>query len=320
VLGSEGGGRFATHAAELDAMRAWGLAVIGDVTVLSSVDEALAYHDAMQARRDELPNEIDGVVFKVNAVAARERLGATARHPRWAIAYKFAPREAITTVREIVVQVGRTGVLTPIALLDPVSLGGVTVGRATLHNASEVVRKDVRVGDRVRVVRAGDVIPDIVARVPREGERRGPRFQMPERCPSCGARTRREGSFERCPAGPACPAQLTSALVHFASRDALDIRGLGPQTASRLVASGAVKSVADVLALGERELRALERFGDLSAKNLARAIERAKHTDLGRFLYALGIPTLGKATARARIRRGASGRAPTSSSSGTTRA
>jgi DNA ligase (NAD+) len=204
----------------------------------------------------------------------------------------------VTTVRDINVQVGRTGVLTPVAVLDPVKLGGVTVGRATLHNASETARKDIRVGDDVRVVRAGDVIPDIVARVPRPGERRRPPFRMPGRCPACGARTRREGPFERCVAGLACPAQLASAVMHFGSRDALDIRGLGRETAEALVESGLVRNVADVLALGEPDLRALERFGDVSAKNLATAIARAKQTDAGRFLYALGIPGVGEATAR----------------------
>jgi DNA ligase (NAD+) len=297
LLAQAGGAALKTHVAELDAMRAWGLPVSRDVRVVESVEEALVYHDDMEARRDEMPFEIDGVVLKIDDVSARAALGATSRHPRWAIAYKFSPREAVTRVRDIVVQVGRTGALTPVAVLEPVSLGGVVVGRATLHNAAEVARKDVRAGDHVRVVRAGDVIPDIVGRVPRRGERRGPRFAMPERCPACGARARREGPIQRCPAGLDCPAQLVSAIVHFASRDALDIRGLGPETAQHLVAAGVVKSVADVLGLGERELRALERFGDLSARNLAAAIERAKHTDLARFVYALGVPGVGRATA-----------------------
>jgi DNA ligase (NAD+) len=297
VLACEGGSRLATHRAELDALRAFGLPVSRDVATVSSIDEALAYHDRMEARRDALRIEIDGVVLKIDDVAARARLGATSRHPRWALAYKFTPREAVTTVRGVVVQVGRTGALTPVAVLDPVTLGGVTVSRATLHNADEVARLDVRVGDRVRVVRAGDVIPDIVARVPAKG-RRGRRFRMPARCPACGARTRREGPLTRCPAGLACPAQLESAIVHFGSRDALDIRGLGPETAERLVARGLVHDVADVLALSERDLRGLEGFADVAAHNLALAIDRAKRTDLGRFLYALGIPGVGRATAR----------------------
>lgn len=290
--------RFATHEEELEALRGWGLPVSGDVDVTDSVDEALAYHDAMERRREALPIEIDGVVVKLDDTALRDRLGATARHPRWAVAYKFAPREATTKVRDVVVQVGRTGALTPVAVFDPVALGGVTVERATLHNADEIARKDVRVGDTVRVLRAGDVIPEVVARVPRAGERRGRPFRMPERCPACGARTRREGAFDRCPAGLACPAQLRSAIVHFGSRDALDIHGLGRETARQLVTSGLVKDVADVLALTEDDLRGLAGFAGVSAKNLAGAIARARRTELGRFLYALGIPGVGRTAAR----------------------
>lgn len=298
VLASDGGTPFATHEAELDAMRAWGLPVSDEIEEVESLDGALAYHDAMEARREELPFEVDGVVLKLDETAARERLGTTARHPRWALAYKFAPREATTAVRDIVVQVGRTGTLTPVAVLDPVSIGGVTVGRATLHNADEIARKDVRIGDTVRVLRAGDVIPEIVARVPRAGEHRRRPFEMPERCPSCGARVQREGAFDRCPAGLSCRAQLASAIKHFGSRDALDIEGLGQQNAELLVDRGLVKDVADVLGLRESDLVRLERFAALSARNLVTAIERAKHTELARFLYALGIPGIGKTSAR----------------------
>ncbi len=297
VLACEGAA-FATHAEELDALRGWGLPVSDAVRVVQLLDDALEYHDAMERRRDELPFEIDGVVLKLDDTAAREKLGATARHPRAAIAYKFAPREATTTIRDIVVQVGRTGTLTPVAVFDPVSIGGVTVGRATLHNASEIARKDVRVGDTVRVLRAGDVIPEIVARVPSSGEQRRRPFEMPDRCPSCGARVRREGAFERCPAGLACRAQLASAIKHFGARDALDIEGLGQETAELLVESGLVGDVADVLGLREDELVRLDRFAALSARNLVTAIERAKHTELSRFLYALGIPGVGKTLAR----------------------
>jgi DNA ligase (NAD+) len=262
-----------------------------------SLGEAIAFHDSLAKRRASFPYEIDGIVVKVDDVSARARLRATARHPRWAIAYKFAPREAVSVVRDIVVQVGRTGVLTPVAVLDPVEIGGVTVKRATLHNVGEIVRKDLRVGDSVRVVRAGDVIPDVVARVPRPGERRGSPFRMPTRCPACGARIRKQGPFETCPADLSCPAQLVGAMVHFASRDALDIAGLGQETAQRLVESGLVKNVADLFVLRERDLVRLERFADLSAKNLVSGIEHAKHADLARFLYAIGIPEVGKATA-----------------------
>lgn len=298
VLACEGGPQLTSHRDELDAMRAWGLPVSRDVAEGDSLEAALAYHDAMEKRRDEMTIEVDGVVIKVDDLSARDRLGSTARHPRWAIAYKFAPREGVATVRDIVVQVGRTGVLTPVAVFDPIHLGGVRVSRATLHNAAEVAKKDIRIGDDVRIVRAGDVIPDIVARVPRKRKKRSDPFRMPARCPACGGRVERDGPILRCLAGVACHAQLTSAIVHFSSRDALDVGGLGPETAERLVDNGLVKDVSDVLALREADLGALERFGELAAKNLARGIERAKHAELDRFLYALGIPGIGRATAR----------------------
>lgn len=298
VLACQGAPAFSTHAEELSALRDLGLPVSSDNRVVHSLEDALAFHDELEKRRVALPYEIDGIVVKVDDVSARARLRATARHPRWAIAYKFAPREAVSVVRHIAVQVGRTGVLTPIAVLDPVEIGGVTVKRATLHNAREIARKDLRIGDSVRVVRAGDVIPDVVERVPLSGERRASPFRMPTHCPACGARIRTQGPLESCPAGLSCPAQIVGAMVHFASRDALDIAGLGQETAQRLVERGLVKSVADLFVLRERDVVRLERFADLSAKNLVSGIERAKHTDLARFLYAIGIPEVGKVTAR----------------------
>jgi len=298
VLAREGIPAFTTHTEELVAMRDLGLPVSRENRAVGTLDEAIAFHDSLERRRSALPYEIDGIVVKVDDVASRARLRATARHPRWAIAYKFAPREATTVMRRIVVQVGRTGVLTPVALLDPVEIGGVTVKRATLHNATEIARKDLRVGDRVCVVRAGDVIPDVLARVPRPGDRRGPPFRMPVRCPACGTRIQAHGSVDRCPAGLSCPAQLVGAMVHLASRDALDIAGLGQETAQRLAESGLVKTVADLFTLREEDLVRLERFADISAKNLVAEIVRAKHIDLERFLYAIGIPEVGKSTAR----------------------
>lgn len=298
VLACEGAAAFSTHAEELSVMRAFGLPVSSENRAVHALDEALAFHDSLDARRASLPYEIDGVVVKLDDVAARSRLRATARHPRWAIAYKFVPREATSIIRDILVQVGRTGVLTPVAVLEPVEIGGVTVKRATLHNAGELLRKDLRIGDSVRVVRAGDVIPDVVARVPRPGPRRGPPFRMPRRCPACGAGVWKSGPFEGCTAGLSCPAQLAAALVHFASRDALDIAGLGQETAQRLVESGLVKNVADLLVLRAKDLVRLERFADLSAKNLVAGIERAKRVDLARFLYAIGVPEVGQSTAR----------------------
>jgi DNA ligase (NAD+) len=252
----------------------------------------------MARRRGSLPYEIDGIVMKVDDLGWRARLRTTARHPRWALAYKFAPREAQTTIEDIVVQVGRTGLLTPVAVLRPVQIGGVTVARATLHNRDEVARKDLRIGDVVRVIRAGDVIPEIVERVAPAGVRRHARFVMPVRCPECGTRLTREGPCDRCPNGLACSAQLKRTIQHFGSREALDIRGLGPETVDELVARGLVHSVADLFALTRRDLLSVEGFAGLSASNLLDAIDKARRPPLWRFLYALGIPAVGARTAR----------------------
>jgi DNA ligase (NAD+) len=252
----------------------------------------------MARRRDSLPYEIDGIVMKVDDLESRARLRTTARHPRWALAYKFAAREELTTIEDIVVQVGRTGVITPVAVLRPVQIGGVTVMRATLHNREEIARKDLRIGDVVRVIRAGDVIPEIVERVSTGGARRHARFAMPARCPVCRTSLVHEGPFDRCPNGLACPAQLKRTIQHFGSREALDIRGLGPETVDALVSAGIVRSVADLFALTRRDLLRVERFADVSASNLLDAIDKAKRPPLWRFLNALGIPGVGAQTAR----------------------
>ncbi len=298
ILALEGAPEPATGWEALGALRDWGLRVADLARRCTTVDEVLAYHRDLEARRDALGYEIDGIVVKLDDLAARRRLGTTARHPRWALAFKFAPREQESVIEDIVVQVGRTGVLTPVAVLQPVRIGGVTVTRATLHNREEIARLDVRVGDRVRVVRAGDVIPDIVARVPVPGARRGPVFEMPKRCPECGAAVVQEGPFDRCPNGLGCPAQLKGAIQHFGSREALDIRGLGRETAEALVEAKLVKSVADLLTLRETDLMRLEGFAEVSARNLVEAIDRAKKTELWRFVYALGVPNVGVQTAR----------------------
>jgi len=297
VLALRGGPRLRTGSEALAALREWGLAVPEEAAVGSDADAILAYHRTIGERRDALGYEIDGIVVKLDDLAGRERLGVTARHPRWALALKFPPRERETVIERVIVQVGRTGVLTPVALLRPVSIGGVTVTRATLHNREEMARKDVRPGDRVRVVRAGDVIPDVVARVRSRGRRRAP-FRMPSRCPECGARIVRDGPFDRCPNGLACPAQLKGAIEHFGSREALDIRGLGRETVDALVASGLVRSVADLFTLREDDLTQLDRFAATSAGNLVSAIDRARRPELARFVHALGVPRVGARTAR----------------------
>ena len=297
ILALEGGPRLKTGWEALAALREWGLRVASNAQRSAAAEEVLAYHRQLEDKRDSLGYEIDGIVVKVDDLAARARLGATARHPRWALAFKFAPREQETVLEDILVQVGRTGVITPVAVFRPVNIGGVTVTRATLHNREEVARKDVRVGDTVRVVRAGDVIPDIVERVPKPGRRR-PRFVAPKTCPECGTPVVQEGPFDRCPNGLGCPAQLKGAIQLFGSRDALDIRGLGRETVDALVESKLARSVADLFALREADLMTLEGFAEVSARKLADAIDRARKTELSRFIFALGVPNVGTQTAR----------------------
>jgi DNA ligase (NAD+) len=296
VLHINGGPPLADDADVLRALAGWGLMVCPHARTTDTVDGVFAYHRDMLRRRDSLGHEIDGVVVKLSDLGSRRRLRETGRHPRWALAYKFAAREARTTIEQIVVQVGRTGVLTPVAIVRPVQVGGVTVSRATLHNREEIARKDLRVGDRVRIIRAGDVIPEIVERLPGRARRRP--FAMPHRCPACGSAVVRQGPFDRCPNGLGCAAQLKQTIRHFGSREAMDIRGLGPETVDALVSSGLVRSVADLFALRPRDLATLDRFADLSASNLLRAIDNARRVPLWRFLHGLGIPGIGAQTAR----------------------
>ena len=295
VLAIQGGPKLATHWDALKALREWGLPASPLARRCSSIEEAIAWHEEIEARRDRLGYEIDGIVIKVDDLDAHQRLGATARHPRWAVAFKFTARKAKTLIEDIVVQVGRTGVLTPVAVLKPVQIGGVTVTRATLHNRQEIARKGVGIGDTVSVIRAGDVIPEVLARVS-SGRRR--KFSMPAHCPVCGTGVVQGGPFDLCPNRLACPAQIKASIRHFASRDAMDIRGLGKEIADLLVSSGLVKSPADLFSLTERNLFALGRFGSVSAANLVRSIDKARNADLARFLYALGIPGAGEQTAR----------------------
>jgi DNA ligase (NAD+) len=298
ILRMDGGPRLRSDAGMLRLLAEWGLHASPYVRLGSTVDDILRYHGEMVQRRSSLAYEIDGVVVKADDLALRARLRSTARHPRWAIAFKFEAREEQTTIDDIVVQVGRTGVLTPVAILKPVQIGGVTVTRATLHNREEIARKGLGIGDLVRVIRAGDVIPEIVERVRASSARRRRRFVMPSRCPACRARIVRDGPFDRCPNGLACPAQLKGAIQHFGSKEALDIRGLGPETVDALVSQGLVGSVADLFRLTRRDLIKVERFADVSAANLLKAINRARRTSLWRFVHALGIPSVGARTAR----------------------
>jgi DNA ligase (NAD+) len=278
-------------------MSAWGLPTSPHRRIGANAADILAYRERMAKLRDSLEAEIDGVVAKVDNLAARHRLGSTAKHPRWAIGFKFAARSATTRIEQIETQVGRTGLLTPVAVLSPVQIGGVTIARATLHNWSELARKKIRAGDVVEVIRAGDVIPEVVGRV--EASHRSKAVARPPRtCPACGTPVAQRGPFRLCPNTIGCPAQRIRAIQHFASRDAFDIDGLGPSTVRLLVDQGLVRTVADLFSLTEKDLRALPRFGLVAAGRLVRAIEAARTIELARFLFALGIPGVGAATAR----------------------
>ncbi len=292
------GASFETDSEGVAALREWGLLTPDRVEVADSVEEVVAYHRAFDADRDSLDYEIDGVVVKLDALAPRPVLGSTSHHPRWAIAFKFEPRKEITRIDGIFVSVGRTGVLTPVALLRPVEVGGVTVSRASLHNREELERKDVREGDLVRVQRAGDVIPQIVERIDEEGRERREAFAMPGACPSCGTAPVVKGPFTVCPNHFACRAQLKGRIAHFGSRGALDIEGLGEETASLLVDEGLVKELADLFDLRTEDLVPLEGFAEVSARNLVDGIARRREVELARFLVGLGIPEVGVAVAR----------------------
>lgn len=291
------GADFATDHDGVDAIRQWGFKVPERMASADTVEEILAYHAAFHADRDRLDYEIDGVVVKLDDLAARERLGMTSHHPRWALAFKFEPRKEVTRIEGIGVQVGRTGVLTPVAFLRPVTVGGVTIARASLHNREELRRKDIREGDTVRIQRAGDVIPQVVEVVER-GADRSPPFEMPSVCPACGTPTFEEGPRTICPNRFGCPAQLKGRLVHFGARAALDIEGLGEETANMFVDRGLVHGLADLFTLTVEQLLPLEGFAERSATNLVEAIAARREPELARFLTALGVPEVGVAVAR----------------------
>jgi DNA ligase (NAD+) len=284
-----------TQREAFDLLRELGFRVTDETTVVESAEAVIEYRDRLMAAREELEYEIDGVVAKVVDFDTRERLGSTARHPRWAFAYKFPARTGETTVERIVVQVGRTGKLTPVALLDPVDLQGVTISRATLHNAAQVRNRGIHQGATVRIERAGDVIPEVVE-VLDGGD--GGAFSMPESCPVCDGAVVREGEHHYC-TNASCPAQLRRSLQHFCSRDAMDIEGVGEAAADRLVETGLVESLADLYSLEVDDLAALDGWGERSAENLLAALDRSKTVDLGTFVYALGIRHVGTERARA---------------------
>ena len=283
-----------TQWAELQAFREWGFNVDDRAARVDDIETAIHYRDDLMADREGLDYEIDGVVIKVDAIAACEALGNTARSTRSAFAYKFPARTEVTTITDIVVQVGRTGRLTPVALLEPVQVGGVTVSRATLHNPGEIESLGVDVGDTVRVLRAGDVIPYIEAVVEDNSEST---FEFPEACPVCGSPVERDGPMAFCPGGLACESQLERAIEHYVSREGLDIEGLGPERITQLREAGLLDSLADLYRLDADDLAALEGWGDKSAQNLIEEIDASREPPLDDFLSALSIPEVGASTA-----------------------
>jgi DNA ligase (NAD+) len=295
----DGSVAFETHESRHETLPAWGLRTSAESEVVDGIEAAIDYRERMLDARDDLDYEIDGVVIKVDDTAACEKLGATSRAPRWAFAYKFPARSERTTVRDIVVQVGRTGRLTPVGLLDPVDVGGVTVSRASLHNPEEIARLGVNVGDEVHVKRAGDVIPDVDEVVEKHTDGH---FAFPDTCPVCESPVERDGPLAFCTGGVACPAQLEQAIQHYASRGGLDIEGLGEKRVEQLLDAGLVEGLADLYELSTESLQGLEGWGERSAANLVAEIQATTEPPLSDFLTALGIPEVGSTTARSLAR------------------
>ena len=296
----QGGPVFETHFGLLQTLKLWGFPVAAQVERAQGALELIAYHQKIGALRDQLPFDIDGVVYKVDSLALQRQLGFVSREPRWAVAHKYPAQEQITTVTGIDVQVGRTGKLTPVARLAPVFVGGVTVTNATLHNLFELRRKRVRVGDTAIVRRAGDVIPEVVGIVEQPRAAYVPNFRMPRTCPICGSAVVREKTEvnHRCTGGLFCPAQRKQAMLHFAQRRAMDIEGLGEKLVDQLVEAQVVRTLPDLYKLGLVALSSLDRMADKSAQNVLAALEKSKQTTLPRFLYGLGIRHIGEATAK----------------------
>jgi len=295
----DGGELPETHSEVIERLQGWGLKTCPESAVVEGVEGCLAYYEALGAKRDSLPYEIDGVVYKVDNLLQQRELGFVSRAPRWAIAHKFPAQEELTTVEGVEFQVGRTGAVTPVARLKPVFVGGVTVRNATLHNIDELHRKDVRVGDTVTIRRAGDVIPEVVGVIASRRPKGTKAVQLPKNCPVCGSAVTREGdeAVARCSGGLYCSAQRAEALKHFVSRKAMDIEGLGSKIIEQLVAIDRIKTPADIFQLNKYELAEMERMGEKSAENLVNSIEENRSTTLERFLYALGIREVGEATA-----------------------
>jgi DNA ligase (NAD+) len=295
-VGIAEGKEFSTQWGVLDYLRRIGFKISPVIRRFKEFEDVVEYHEKVKAKRDELDYEIDGIVVKVNSIEQQDRLGTISRSPRWALAYKFPAREEFTRVKDIVVQVGRTGALTPVAVLEPVPIGGATIRRATLHNEDELRRKDVRIGDTVVVERAGDVIPEVVSVIKSKRTGTEKEFRMPDRCPVCGAEVMKEGPIVRC-IGVSCVAQLKERIKHFASLRALNIEGLGEKVIEQLVDRKMVSDATDLFFLTKSDLLKLERMGDKLAQNILDALEKSKHTTFFRLIHALGIRHVGEHTA-----------------------
>ncbi len=292
-------GKFpSSHRAVLKKIGELGLATDKHNRRCGSLDELSKYHAKLEEKRDSLNYEIDGIVMKLDDYEDRKKLGSRQRSPKWALAWKFRPRQEETRIKDIVIQVGMTGVLTPVALLETVNVGGVTISRATLHNEDELNKKDIRAGDKVRVIRAGDVIPEIAERVEKKKGKRSKSFAMPKKCPSCGSKVYKEGAYCFCPNNLACPAQLKGRITHYASRKAFNIEGLGERIAKELVNKKMVKTIADIYRLRVSDLLKLRGFARKSAVKLHKAIQSKKEIRLDKFLYALGINHVGEHIAK----------------------
>lgn len=287
------------HYELLMQLRDWGLRVCPETKVVSGVKGCLDFYNKLLKKRERLAYEIDGVVYKVNSLRQQQELGFISRAPRWALAHKFPAQEELTKVEEIEVQVGRTGAITPVARLQPVFVGGVTVTNATLHNKDEIERLDIRVGDTVTVRRAGDVIPEIVSVVKGKRKRNAQKFKFPSVCPICSSEIvhEDEGVIARCSGGLFCDAQRKQSIIHFASRKAMDIDGLGDRLVEQMVDMELISNVSDIYRLSKDDIASMERMADKSADNLVKAITVSKNTTLPRFLFSLGIPQVGETTA-----------------------
>lgn len=296
-IGAIEGVNLKTQSEILEALRNWGFRVNQLVRVCGSIEEVKDYYNEILARRDSLEYEIDGIVVKVNSLDLQNELGFTTRAPRWAIAYKFPASQCTTQIKDIDVQVGRTGVLTPVAILEPVYLGGVRVSRATLHNMDEIERKDIRIGDYVLVERAGDVIPAVVKPIKERRSGNEKKFAIPNKCPECQSDVIKDGAIHRC-TNISCPAQIKETILHFVSRAAINIDGLGEKIVQQLLRNKVIRDIADIYCLKKEQLINMERFADKSASNIIDAIEKSKHTTLEKFIYALGIRQVGQHMAK----------------------